>query len=57
MSGILAKFSYKQLHAMKHALETHIQRENISDDDLKSEKVLLFKVNHLIGRMKEQHRI
>ncbi|ANN35574.1 hypothetical protein A9498_29745 (plasmid) [Bacillus thuringiensis serovar coreanensis] len=57
MSGIVAKFYYKQLHAMKHAVMEYMQRDDIKEDDSKSEKVLLFKINNLIERMKERNNI
>ncbi|MEC2390245.1 hypothetical protein P9X05_02355 [Bacillus toyonensis] len=57
MSGIVAKFSYKQLHAMKHAVMEYMQRDDITEDDCKSEQVLLVKINYLIEQMKERNNI
>ncbi|EEM55882.1 recombination and DNA strand exchange inhibitor protein [Bacillus thuringiensis serovar monterrey BGSC 4AJ1] len=57
MSGILAKFSYKQLHAMKHAVLKYMQRDGITEDDSKSEQALLLKINYLIEQMKERNNI
>ncbi|HDR5274825.1 TPA: DNA strand exchange inhibitor protein [Bacillus thuringiensis] len=57
MSGILAKFSYKQLHTMKHAVLEYMQRDDISEDDSKSEQALLLKINCLIEKMRERNNI
>ncbi|GAB6425936.1 TPA: DNA strand exchange inhibitor protein [Bacillus cereus] len=57
MSGILAKFSYKQLHALKHAVLKHMQRDGITEDDSKSEQALLLKINYLIEEMKARNNI
>lgn len=46
MSGISTKFTYKQLHTLKHALLKHMQREGITDSDFKSEQALLLKINY-----------
>ncbi|TWJ45634.1 hypothetical protein CHCC5027_2375 [Bacillus paralicheniformis] len=37
MSGVRTKLSYKQLYTLKHALLEYMQREGITDDDIKSE--------------------
>ncbi|HFK1431574.1 DNA strand exchange inhibitor protein [Bacillus cereus] len=57
MSGILAKFSYKQLHAMKHALLKYMLRDGITEEDFKSEQALLLKINYLIEEMKMRNNI
>jgi hypothetical protein len=57
MSGILAKFSFKQLHTMKHAVLEYMQRDDISEDDSKSEQALLYKINYLIEKMRERNNI
>ncbi|KAA6447570.1 DNA strand exchange inhibitor protein [Bacillus swezeyi] len=54
MSGVRAKFSFKQLHTLKHALLKHMQREDITDNDFKSEQALLLKINYQIEKMKER---
>ncbi|MCD2526107.1 DNA strand exchange inhibitor protein [Bacillus licheniformis] len=57
MSGVSTKFSYKQLHTLKHALLKHMQREGITDNDIKSEQALLLKINYQIDKMKERYNI
>ncbi|QTR81162.1 DNA strand exchange inhibitor protein (plasmid) [Bacillus cytotoxicus] len=57
MGGILGKFSYKQLHTMKHAILQHMLRDGITEDDFKSEQALLLKINYLIGEMKARNNI
>ncbi|MCP1124586.1 DNA strand exchange inhibitor protein [Bacillus sp. 3103sda1] len=57
MSGILAKFSYKQLHTMKHAILKYMMRDGSTEDDFKSEQALLLKINYLIEEMKERNNI
>lgn len=57
MSGIVAKFSYKQLHAMKHAVLERMQRDDITEDDFKSEQALVLKINYLIEEMKKRNKI
>ncbi|WP_195536872.1 DNA strand exchange inhibitor protein [Bacillus paralicheniformis] len=57
MSGISTKFSYKQLHTLKHALLKHMQRDGITDNDLKSEQALLLKINYQIEKMKQRCNI
>ena len=57
MSGLSTKFSYKQLHTLKHALLKHMQREGITDNDIKSEQALLLKINYQIDKMKERYNI
>ncbi|MCA1181414.1 DNA strand exchange inhibitor protein [Bacillus licheniformis] len=57
MSGVSTKFSYKQLHTLKHALLKHMQREGITDNDIKSEQALLLKINYQIKKMKERYNI
>ncbi|KAA6451302.1 DNA strand exchange inhibitor protein [Bacillus swezeyi] len=57
MSGVSTKFSYKQLHTLKHALLKHMQREGITCNDIKSEQALLLKINYQIEKMKERYNI
>ncbi|MEC0684957.1 DNA strand exchange inhibitor protein [Bacillus haynesii] len=57
MSGINTKFSYKQLHTLKHALLNYMLRDGITDNDLKSEQALLLKINCQIEKMKERYNI
>ncbi|EPZ0458931.1 DNA strand exchange inhibitor protein [Bacillus paranthracis] len=57
MSGILGKFSYKQLHTMKHAILKYMLRDGITEDDFKSEQALLLKINYLIEEMKARNNI
>ncbi|MDI6679735.1 DNA strand exchange inhibitor protein [Bacillus wiedmannii] len=57
MSGILGKFSYKQLHTMKHAILRYMLRDGIREDDFKSEQALLLKINYLIEKMKANNNI
>jgi len=57
VSGVSTKFSYKQLHTLKHALLKHMQREGIADNDIKSEQALLLKINYQIEKMKERYNI
>ncbi|PHA03111.1 DNA strand exchange inhibitor protein [Bacillus pseudomycoides] len=57
MSGILAKFSYKQLHTMKYAVLEYMQRDGITEDDSKNKQALLFKINYLIEQMKVRNNI
>ncbi|MCY7858822.1 DNA strand exchange inhibitor protein [Bacillus sonorensis] len=57
MSGINTKFSYKQLHTLKHALLEYMQRNGITDADFKSEQNLLLKINYQIEEMKERYHI
>lgn len=54
MSGISTKFTYKQLHTIKHALLCYLKRKGISDDDMKSEISLLTKINDQIEVIKEK---
>ncbi|MEC1437311.1 DNA strand exchange inhibitor protein [Bacillus sonorensis] len=57
MSGINTKFSYKQLHTLKHALLKYMLRDGITDADFKSEQNLLLKINYQIEEMKERYHI
>ncbi|MGG1152384.1 DNA strand exchange inhibitor protein [Bacillus wiedmannii] len=57
MGGILGKFSYKQLHTMKHAILQYMLRDGITEDDSKSEQALLLKINYLIEEMKTSNKI
>lgn len=57
MSGILGKFSYKQLHTMKHSILKYMLRDGITEDDFKSEQALLLKINYLIEEMKARNNI
>ncbi|MFC8151634.1 DNA strand exchange inhibitor protein [Bacillus paralicheniformis] len=57
MSGINTKFSYKQLHTLKHALLKYMLRDGITDNDFKSEQALLLKINYQIEEMKERYNI
>ncbi|KAA6446672.1 DNA strand exchange inhibitor protein [Bacillus swezeyi] len=57
MSGISTKFSYKQLHTLKHALLKYMLRDGITDKDFKSEQALLLKINYQIEEMKERYNI
>ncbi|MED2945420.1 DNA strand exchange inhibitor protein [Bacillus swezeyi] len=57
MSGISTKFSYKQLHTLKHALLKYILRDGITDKDFKSEQALLLKINYQIEEMNERYNI
>ncbi|KAA6472196.1 DNA strand exchange inhibitor protein [Bacillus swezeyi] len=57
MSGINTKFSYKQLHTLKHALLNYMLRDGIKDNDLKSEQALLLKINYQIEKMKQRYNI
>lgn len=57
VSGILEKFSYKQLHTMNHAILRYMLRVGIREDDFKSEQALLLKINYLIEKMKANNNI
>ncbi|KWU57457.1 DNA strand exchange inhibitor protein [Bacillus mycoides] len=57
MSGILAKFTYKQLHTMKHAILKYMLRDGITEEDFKIEQALLLKINYLIEEMKTSNKI
>ncbi|MEC1428851.1 DNA strand exchange inhibitor protein [Bacillus sonorensis] len=57
MSGINTKFSYKQLHTLKHALLEYMIRDGITENDVKSEQALLLKINYQIEEMKERYNI
>lgn len=52
VSGILGKFSYKQLHTMKHAMLKYMLQDGITENDFKSEQALLLKMDYLIEMMK-----
>ncbi|MCY7858671.1 DNA strand exchange inhibitor protein [Bacillus sonorensis] len=57
MSGITTKFSYKQLHTLKHALLEYMMRDGITENDVKSEQALLLKINYQIEKMKQRCNI
>lgn len=57
MSGVNVKLSYKQLHALKHALIQYMQRDSVKKEDYLSEQALLLKLNYQIEEMKERNNI
>lgn len=48
---------YKRLHIIKHALESYIERPEVSEKDLAQEKTVLKEITEDIGRLKEQYGI
>ena len=56
MGGSFPKLSYKNLQTIKHALQRYLLRDNITEDDKKSEQALLYKINDQIKLMRERHR-
>lgn len=56
MGGSYPKLSYKNLKTIKHALQDYLNREGITENDLKSEQALLSKINNEIKIMREKHR-
>lgn len=56
MGGSFPKLSYKNLQTIKHALQQYLIRDNITEDDRKSEQALLYKINDEIKKMRERYR-
>ena len=42
---------------MKHAILKYMERDDVTEDDFKSEQALLLKINYLIEQMKERNNI
>jgi hypothetical protein len=57
MSGTTAKFTYKQLQTLKHALIVYQNRDDATISDTLSEEVLLGKLEDIIERMEYQNGI
>lgn len=57
MAGTRVKFSYKQLHTLKHALGQYMCRPELSEEDYQSEKNLYAKLSEEIEGMKIRHNI
>lgn len=51
------KLKYKSLQTIKHALQYYIQRENATEDDLKSETHLLKRITEEVDKTREMYRI
>ncbi|MEY9976568.1 DNA strand exchange inhibitor protein [Lysinibacillus sp. RC79] len=56
MGGSFPKLSYKNLITIKHALQQYLMRDDITEDDEKSEQALLSKINDEIELMRERYR-
>lgn len=56
MGGSFPKLSYKNLQTIKHSLQHYLKRDEITEDDKKSEQALLSKINDEIKLMRERHR-
>ncbi|QTB21589.1 DNA strand exchange inhibitor protein [Lysinibacillus sphaericus] len=56
MGGAFPKLSYKNLMTIKHALQKYLMRDDITENDKKSEESLLSKINDEIDLMRERHK-